>query len=110
VRHARFRNGADDPVCARSGCGAAAEPAAPFEEDEQERDRDDFRAHAQDKEITETGLQVVGQPAEVLPEEAGQEAEGLKMVAIMASCFMITFSLLDTMDRCVSMAPPTGSR
>ena len=32
------------------------------------------------------------------------------MVAIMASCFMITLSRLETIDRWVSIAPPIRSR
>ena len=29
---------------------------------------------------------------------------------MMANCFMTTFNRLDTIDRCVSMAPPIRSR
>src|ERR1022692_1801458 len=65
------RNAMDGIVAARagrSGRGAAARPAAPFEDDEQNRDRDQLRADAEEEEVTEADLQMSDRPAEILPE------------------------------------------
>src|SRR5258707_14593109 len=60
---------------ARSGRGAAAQPAAPLEEDDQQHDRDQLGADAEEEEVTEADLQMSDGPGEVLPEEPGQEAQ-----------------------------------
>ena len=53
---------------------------------------------------------MVGQHANVLPEEAGEEAQRQEHRAMMVSCFINTFSRLETVEMWVSMAPVKRSQ
>ena len=88
----------------RSPGGGPADPAPPLEEVHQDQDGQHLE--------TDTEVQERGPPGDVADEELKfwpknpvRKLRGRKMVAMIVSCFITTFSRLDTVDTWVSMTP-----